>query len=198
MTDDDSPADGLPSYRGALVRYTPDSTAKDCLSKETDAEKWCTLNSGTHEYLKLGTDGTFEWVSSLEDSNPALYGGSEGLHVQDGVLTFVTIVDKLMFRLDLDGKTYTKKSVPFTQEPDNIRILDDTLYLCTDGDHDPDDGVWGWNDNGAFKVFYEVRWLKCSVPSVQQHHIKLTDTIFAFFIHFPGKPQLPGGCRIFS
>ena len=82
--------------------------------------------------------------------------------VQDGVLTFVTIVDKLMFRLDLDEKTYTKKSVPFTQEPDNIRILDDTLYLCTDGDHDPEDGVWGWNANGAFKVFYEVRWLMCT------------------------------------
>lgn len=159
VTDDDYPKEGSATYKGALVRFTPDATAKACLSATTDEGKWCALNSGTHEFLKLSPDTkTFEWVSSKEDANPSIYQGSEGINIQDGVLTFVTVVDKLIFRLNLDSKTYTSKTLPFPQEPDNIRQLGDTMYLCTDGDHEPNDAVWGWDPKGAFKVVYEVSW----------------------------------------
>lgn len=126
------------------------------MSASTDAGKWCALNSGTHEFLKLSPDTkSFEWVANKEDANPELYKGSEGLHIQDGILTFVTVVDKLIFRLDMEAMTYTSKNLPFPQEPDNIRQLGDTMYICTDGDHEPNDGVWGWDANGAYKVVYE-------------------------------------------
>jgi hypothetical protein len=144
------------------VRYTPDAEALECLEQPTNAQKWCALNSGTHDYLKLVPDstgsstGTFEWVEDLEEANPELYQGSEGVHVQDGILTFATVVDKLIFRLNLNDMTYVQKPVPFEQEPDNLRILGDVLYMCTDGDDFPNDGIWAWDDTGAYQMFYEV------------------------------------------
>ena len=159
VTDDDYPKEGLPSFRGAVIRYTPDKAAKACLMADTDEGKWCSLESGSHAYLKLNTcageEGTFEWVADLESANPEMYAGSEGSHVENGTLTFVTIVDKQIFELDLASHTYTKKPVPFTQEPDNIRRFGKTLYICTDGDHEPGDAVWGVDDKGSYKVFYE-------------------------------------------
>lgn len=155
VTDDDTPLEGSHSFKGALVRFTPDSTAKACLNSGSDAGKWCALNSGTHDYLKLNDDGTFEWVDRLENANPEKYAGSEGIDITNGILTFATVFDKLIIRLDLDKMTYTKKGVPFNQEPDNIRVLGDTLYLCTDGDHEPNDAVWGWDSNGAYKIVFE-------------------------------------------
>ena len=86
-----------------------------------------------------------------------MYAGSEGIDVTDGILSFVTVFNRDLFRLNLGTSTYTKKPLPFPQEPDNIRMLGDTLYLCTDGDHDPNDAIWGWDSNGAYKVAYEVR-----------------------------------------
>jgi len=156
---DDKPT-GKP-YSGAITRYTPDETATACLTAE---DKWCALNSGTNDYLKLvpdatGTKGTFEWVA-LEDSNPELYGGSEGAHVEDGIFTFSTIVDRYLFRLDLAAMTYTRSAVPFPFEPDNLRVIKNAdgkqeVYLCTDGDDQPGDAVWGWDDEGAFRMLYE-------------------------------------------
>lgn len=155
VTNDDIPTPDSLSYKGAIVRYTPNTFAKDCLLAGDDSGKWCALNSGTHDYLKLNTDGTFEWVANLEDSNPDTYAGSEGVDVTDGMMTFVSVRDKLLFRLNLDTMTYTVKSVPFPQEPDNIRMLGDALYLCTDGDYEPNDAIWRWDPVGASKIVYE-------------------------------------------
>jgi len=63
------------SYQGAIVRFSPDETALACLSAEADADKWCALESGTVDYLKItpsdsGTGGTFEWVADKNDANP--------------------------------------------------------------------------------------------------------------------------------
>jgi hypothetical protein len=81
--------------------------------------------------------------------------GSEGAHVENGIFTFSTIRDKELFRLNLAAKTYKKYPMPFTQEPDNLRVLGDTVYLCTDGDLEPGDAVWGWDKTGAYRVFHE-------------------------------------------
>jgi hypothetical protein len=162
VTNDDAPKDGVET-RGTIVRYTPDTTALACLSATDDAGKWCALDSGTHDYLKLtpssdGSTGTFEWVTDYTMANPALYRGSEGVHYDSdsGVLTFAAATEKAIFRLNLNAMTYTRTAVPFPQEPDNLRILNGVLYLCTDGDYADDDGVWGIDKNGAFRVFKEV------------------------------------------
>lgn len=61
---------------GSIVRYTPDATANACLSASTAAGKWCALESGTHDWLKLNTAaGTFEWVWNLDEANPETYAG---------------------------------------------------------------------------------------------------------------------------
>jgi hypothetical protein len=68
VTNDDFPADGLPETRGAIVRFTPDAAAKACLAAGDNAGKWCALESGTHEYLKVNpATMTFEWVAANPD-----------------------------------------------------------------------------------------------------------------------------------
>lgn len=170
VTNDDYPSkDGGKSYSGAIARFTPDATADACLAAAAD-DKWCALNSGTTDYLKItpaeddenngGTEGTFEWVATKEESNPALYAGSEGAHVEGGIFTFSTILDRYLFRLDLEDGTYVRSAVPFPFEPDNLRVLrgsgdGDTVFLCTDGDDQPGDAVWGWDEEGAYRMLYE-------------------------------------------
>ncbi|KAL7549794.1 hypothetical protein ACHAWF_013051 [Thalassiosira exigua] len=149
------------SYQGAIVRFSPDKAALDCLDATTDEGKWCALESGTVQYLKLnpaadGTGGTFEWVDNKEDANPELYAGSEGAHVENGIFTFSTIKERYLFQLDLNDSTYTKSAVPFPYEPDNLRLLGDVVYLCTDADDTPGDAVYRWDDKGASRIFYEV------------------------------------------
>ena len=41
-------------------------------------------------------------------------------------------------------------------EQDNLRLLGDVVYLCTDADDTPGDALWRWDDKGASRVFYEV------------------------------------------
>ncbi|KAL3773726.1 hypothetical protein ACHAW5_009835 [Stephanodiscus triporus] len=149
------------SYQGAIVRFSPDETALACLDAEDVADKWCVLESGTVDYLKLtpsesGTGGTFEWVADKNEANPDLYAGTEGAHVEDGKLTFSTIRDRYLMQLDLAAMTYTQSAVPFWSEPDNLRILDGVVYVCTDNDDIAGDAVWRWDDVGASRMFYEV------------------------------------------
>ena len=125
------------TYQGAVLRFSPDETALACLDAEDDADKWCALESGTVDYLKItpssdgSSTGTFEWVSDKSEANPELYAGTEGAHVEDGIFTFSTILDKYLFQLDLAAGTYTKSAVPFASEPDNLRLLGGVVYLCT-------------------------------------------------------------------
>lgn len=158
VTDDDWQKEpSLPSFRGALIRYTPDKAAKECLEATIDEGKWCALESGSHAYLRFDecNPGNFTWVADKESANPELYGGSEGVHVAEDILTFVTVKEKKMYQLNLTDHTYTEQAVPFAQEPDNIRGFGGVMYICTDGDHAADDGVWGIDANGAYQVFKE-------------------------------------------
>ena len=75
ITNDDHPAKDVSTtfpdhtsqtYQGAIVRFSPDETALACLAAESNADKWCVLESGTVDYLKLtpaatGTGGTFHF-----------------------------------------------------------------------------------------------------------------------------------------
>ena len=134
----------------------------ECLEADNFSDQWCAVESGTHDFLKLAPEsdgasrGTFSWVENVEDANPELYGGSEGAHVENGVFTFSTVKDRHLFRLNLNDMTYVRSAVPFQFEPDNLRVLGDNVFLCTDGDHQAGDAVWGWDTTGAFRIFYEV------------------------------------------
>lgn len=135
------------AYDGPLVRYTPDATGMACYNKPTDEEKWCTLNSGQHDYLRLnssGPTGTFRWVSNKGSATPHLYPNAEGIDVVNGILFFVSKQDKTLFELDLDAGTFVRTSTrsgAFNLEPDQLKIIDvgsdgDTnnlIYFCEDG-----------------------------------------------------------------
>ena len=160
VTDDAEPEDAPLAY-GALVRFTPDDKALECFLGSTKAEKWCTLNSGTHEFLKIvknegGSNcGRIEWVDSPEKANSEVYRKSEGIDITDGILRFVGKADRQLFVVDLRKKTYCQYSTlegP-AQEPDNIRMFGDILYVCTDG-RTPN-GVYGRDDKGYFPLFQE-------------------------------------------
>jgi len=153
VTDDQYTTTGF----GALARFHPDAAAMECYNKTTKEERWCTLNSGTHDYLKLipgtgGTnEGTFEWVATKELANPSLYRNGEGMVIRDGTLVFTAKVDRLVFFLDLKKKTYaqyTTKCGDFTQEPDQIAMLGKTLYFANDGTFPC--GVYGFHKKGGF------------------------------------------------
>jgi hypothetical protein len=139
-TEDAEPSD-YPDGYGAVNRFTPDATAMECYDKETKAERWCTLNSGTVDYLKLnpyegGSNcGTIEWVADVTDSDAGMYRKNEGIDITDRIMRFVAKEDRLFFEVDLEDQTYCQSSTleGFPQEPDNIRFLGDILYICTDG-----------------------------------------------------------------
>jgi len=149
--------------KGYITKYSPSAASLACYNSETKAERWCTLNEGTLTYLKLNptpnsNQGTFEWVANKEDSNPELYRKTEGVHVEDSLLTFIAKSDKQIFFLDLEDGTYEQWSTMvggFDKEPDNIRVLDDVVYICSD-DATPN-GVWGYvPGQGAYPIIREM------------------------------------------
>jgi hypothetical protein len=112
------------------------------LSKE---DRWKLLNdpNAKHEFLKLtptpGQEqkgGTFEWVEDPCEANPEDYPQSEGIHFEDGILTFVAKRKRQIFYLDLDKKTYVEDTTnkgSIYQQPDNIRGRGRRTFVCTDG-----------------------------------------------------------------
>lgn len=160
VTDDAEPEEAPAAY-GALSRFTPDAAAIACYNGQTKAEKWCTLNSGTYDYLKLNKKaggsncGTIEWVATPEETNSGDYRGGEGIDITNRILRFVAKNERLLFTIDLEKGTYCQTSTlegP-AQEPDNIRVLGDIVYVCTDG-RTPN-GVYGKDAIGYFPLFQE-------------------------------------------
>jgi hypothetical protein len=62
----------------------------------------------------------------------------------------------MFMQLDLAAGTYTQSAVLFWSEPDNLRLLNGVVYLCTDNDNKPGIAVWRWDDTGASCMFYET------------------------------------------
>jgi hypothetical protein len=161
VTEDANPGDDPDGY-GALVRYTPDSTALACYNGNSKEQRWCTLNSGSRDYLKLNpymgesNCGTISWVADREDSSASMYLNSEGIDITDGILRFTAKTDRLWFEIDLRKQTYCQWSTleGFPQSPDNIRFLGDVLYFCTDG-RTPN-GVFGRDSTGYFGILQEI------------------------------------------
>lgn len=133
---------------GALVRFTPDAAGLECFNSEDNANKWCTLNSGTHSYLQLhssGSSGSFSWVSNKNSATGYLYPNAEGIDVVDGILFFTSKTTKTLFELDLDRLRFTRTSTvsgAFNLEPDQIKAIvndpNEIIYFCEDGGQDCD------------------------------------------------------------
>jgi Bacterial protein of unknown function (DUF839) len=160
VTEDALPEDAPGAY-GTVNRFTPDATALECWRKTTKAERWCTLNSGTHDYLKLipvsRNYGNITWVNDPTEANTGMYRGSEGIHITpQGIMWFVAKTDQLLFKVDLKMNTYEKWSTleGFPQQPDNIRLYGKTLYFCTDGRHP--NGVWARDSTGYYPLLFDV------------------------------------------
>lgn len=130
------------SSTGALVRFTPDSTALGCYNSPTPAEKWCTLNSGTYDYLRVdsGSSGTFSW-GPRDQATPGRYPNAEGIDVVNGKLFFVSKADRTLFELDLDAGTFIRTSTvsgSFNLQPDQFKAIspsdpNNMIYFCEDG-----------------------------------------------------------------
>jgi len=149
------------SSDGVLTRFTPDAAGMACYRKTIDSDRWCTLDSGTRDYLVLsgGANGTFSWTTNLKTAAAnakKYYLNNEGIDVVNGTLFFVSKALKRLIILDLRGKTYTYSSTKngaFNDQPDQLaRLLtNDTnslLYFCEDGDSFP--GVHARNSSGSF------------------------------------------------
>jgi len=128
---------------GPLIRFTPDEDAMNCYRQSTPRDRWCTLNSGSHEYLNLIPDdngsshGSFEWIIDKGATNAELYAGSEGIDVHEGMLYFTSKSTSTLLTLDLDELTYVQestKSGAFNGSPDQVkRMINDEsgiLYFC--------------------------------------------------------------------
>ena len=88
---------------GPLIQFTPSANLG------TREEMYST---GTHRYLRVdtGNSGTFSWVTTKAQATPSLYPNAEGIDIKDGVLYFVSKVDKTLFILKLREGTFTKES----------------------------------------------------------------------------------------
>ena len=141
------------SGNGPLVRYTP-TVAAFSTGNNYDI---LTSDGGTHEYLVLNADGTFEWSSSESagaSSASTYFPNAEGIDVINRQLFFVSKVNKELFELDLANMTWIAQSTvsgAFNQPPDQIQKIvgdDQFLYFCEDGGSKND--IHGRNRDGEF------------------------------------------------
>mmetsp|Transcript_25296 Transcript_25296/g.50648 ORF Transcript_25296/g.50648 Transcript_25296/m.50648 type:complete len:889 (+) Transcript_25296:36-2702(+) len=141
------------SGNGPLVRYTPTMAAFNT----GDSYDILTSPGGTHDYLVLNADGTFDWNSSESagaSSASTYFPNAEGIDVINRQLFFISKVNKELFELDLAAKTWIVTSTvsgAFDRQPDQIqKVVGDSefLYFCEDGGAYSD--IHGRNRDGEF------------------------------------------------
>jgi hypothetical protein len=148
---------------GVVTRFTPDSKAMECYRKPLDYDRWCTLDSGTVDYLYLADDNKVEWTTDEKKASKnaeKLYPSSEGIDVTNDTLYFTSKEDKRLVIVNLRNNTYTAsstKSGAFNNQPDQIeRVLganEEMLLLCEDGGRDA--GLHGRSLTGDyFTILY--------------------------------------------
>lgn len=146
---------------GALARFSPDNPNWN--------HPWEILHAqGRKRYLMLfpndiGDAGEFRWTASklrARSNAQNHYPNSEGIDVQGNQLFFVCKNIKMLFTLNLDDMTYTRKSTLFglfDNTPDQIeRILEgesDLLYFTEEGG--PNAGIHARDSDGSFFTILE-------------------------------------------
>lgn len=82
----------------AVTRFTPDNAAYECYLKPNDYEWWCTLNSGSINYLFLARPDNVERITDYDKASQnanELYWNGEGVDVSNGTETHNQLDEKL-------------------------------------------------------------------------------------------------------
>lgn len=123
-----------------------------CYNSKKDEDKWCTLNSGAHDFLMFNsaddtnTTGTFSFTTDYEAAQAnaeAYYKAAEGMECMEGICYMVTKREQYLFTMDMASMTFVRTSTvsgAFNNQPDQIRLLagdsNDIVYFCEDGGDD--------------------------------------------------------------
>lgn len=148
---------------GVLTRFTPDEAAMRCYLATNDYDRWCTLDSGSIDYLYLAEGNVVEWTTDekkASENAKDLYPSSEGIDVKDGILYFTSKEDKRLVIVNLRQNTYSyssTKSGAFDNQPDQLDIVlgrkSEMLLICEDGGLDA--GLHGRDLRGNyFTILY--------------------------------------------
>lgn len=147
------------SKDGALRRFRPPPGA---------TSGWSMLHhdEGVLDYLEFLPGNKFHWTDSLtkgRESALSHFRNSEGITIHEGVLYFVSKVQKELFRLDLDNMTYSVESTQtgelegggsFGSGPDHLLSTSGgLLYFTEDGGRTP--GVFVY-DGVEYKALLEA------------------------------------------
>jgi uncharacterized protein len=117
-------------YNGAIRRFRPPPNTP---------VGWDMLHgSGTHDFLVFHPGNRFSWSTSLRNGRTSAdeyYWNVEGALHQNGTLMFVSKVQKELFILDLDKKTYRTESTVTSDLPGGGKMgaQPDQLTLDTNG-----------------------------------------------------------------
>lgn len=79
--------------KGPLVRFQPDEAAMRCFNSSIPEDRWCTLNSGTHSFLRLSRgacrSGRIYWDSTKKGQG-ANYPFAEGIDCRRKLLNILS------------------------------------------------------------------------------------------------------------
>jgi hypothetical protein len=143
---------------GAVRRHRPGSGTQP---------GWDALHvtNGTVDYLEFLPNQTFRWTTNITAgrlSATAYFKNVEGIVCKDGMLLFVSKVQKQLFELDLDRGTYTVTSTAagvlagggvFDGQPDQVTVTPNQYdYFSEDGGTNP--GVFAY-DGIVFRALLE-------------------------------------------
>jgi hypothetical protein len=144
--------------KGVVTRLTPDNAAYTCYLQSTDYDRWCTLESGTLDYLLLTPGGLAGWtayVSEAAENAKENFPSNEGINIKDGIMYITSKTIKRLVIVNLVTLEYSLESTEhgaFVEEPDQIvRIPGDDsgrLFFCEDGGLSP--GLHVRNSAGLF------------------------------------------------
>jgi hypothetical protein len=145
--------------KGVVTRLTPDDAARACYRQSADYDRWCTLESGTLDYLFLtpgsGLAGWTANASEAAENAKENFPNNEGINIQDGIMYITSKKIKRLVIVNLVTLEYSFESTKhgaFVEEPDQIvRIPGDDsgrMFFCEDGGPSP--GLHVRNSSGVF------------------------------------------------
>ena len=122
--------------------------------------------NGEIDYLQFTGEDTFQWTSSLEEGRNSAeqhYQNVEGISFHNGVLSFVSKLQREIFMLNLDAGTYTVDTTQrglltgggnFKGQPDQLIQVGEMLYFTEDGGSSP--GIFASDGIEYFTVFSAI------------------------------------------
>lgn len=127
---------------GCIHRFTP-------INFDIDNSKDTLKKDGIIDYLIIDKKKKkFNWTKNKKLANYSqkkFYKNVEGIDCINGYLFFTCKVTKLLFVLDIDNNTFNYTKIKgLKYQPDQIKIRDEIIYFCEDGQ---DSGIYGLDIN---------------------------------------------------